>query len=483
MLLNRFVLGANGWEVFWPLNGVTIALLLMQPRRRWLPFLLMIELSVAAGEYLSGESLSLVPIDFLATSFEIVVAALLLPAFRDLESWLREPRIYARFLVAVVFCPVLASVIASALAAELTRGYPFLATLISIAPGEVIGVSAMVPLVLALRSVAPGSFRSLRWWGRMLGVTGASAAVVVGMFMTQRYPALFILYPYLMWVEAVSGMLGASIALCCACVLAAVLTEAGFGPFAYAFPSGAVQHFAVQFYLAFHLVFFLPVSIMSMERRRLMRELTAALREATRLAGVDGLTGVCNRRAFDSRLREEWGLACRQQRSLSLLMIDVDHFKAFNDRFGHQAGDDCLESVAKELQARVSRPTDLVARFGGEEFAILLPDTSLDGAGSVAEQIRAAIADLAIALPDASNDEHVTVSIGCATLIPQQGEGTQDLIRSADEALYTAKRAGRNRVCMSRELTASEARETAMRRLQRRIKTLAAQSTTEVPRS
>lgn len=488
VVLNAFVLGVHGWEVFWPLNGVTIALLLTQPRRRWLPLLAAIEISTATAEYSFGESGVLVLVDVLIFSTETLFGAMMLPAFRDLESWLHEPRIYPRFLVAAVIGPLLATVLDSALGALLTRGNPFLPSLLNSAPGEVIGVSAMVPLVLALRSVAPGSFRDLRWWTRMLGVTMATAVVMTGMFMTGRYPALFVLYPFLMWVEAVSGLLGSSIALCCACVLAVVLTQAGYGPFAHELPSDLSQHLAVEFYLAFHLISFLPVSIMSMERRRLMRELTAALKDATRLAAVDGLTGLSNRRTFDSRLREQWELALRHRKSLALLMLDVDYFKAFNDKLGHQAGDDCLQAVAHALKAYACRPTDLVARFGGEEFVILLPDTSLEGAGFVAEQVRAAIFDLAIthpgAVPSSGSDRgRVTLSIGCAALIPQQAGGAQDLIQCADEALYTAKQSGRNRVCVSRGLDKLDSPPLAMRRLQRRIKTFAARSLTVTPRS
>jgi diguanylate cyclase (GGDEF)-like protein len=138
-------------------------------------------------------------------------------------------------------------------------------------------------------------------------------------------------------------------------------------------------------------------------------------------------------------------------------MIDADHFKEFNDRLGHQAGDACLRAIAGAMGRRVSRPADVVARFGGEEFAVLLPDTPLEGARHVAEIIRSAVLQLAIAHPGkpspATGDapvapRYVTVSIGCAALAPPPGTKSHVLVELADRALYEAKRSGRDRVCV-----------------------------------
>src|ERR1700738_830417 len=136
-------------------------------------------------------------------------------------------------------------------------------------------------------------------------------------------------------------------------------------------------------------------------------------------------------------------------------MIDADHFKEFNDRFGHQAGDECLRSIAVTLRALVTRPGDVVARFGGEEFAILLPGTPLEGAQHVAEAIRAAISDLPIAHPESAQlthdvqARHITVSTGGAALVPRSDTQFHQLVELADQALYLAKRGGRNRVCVA----------------------------------
>jgi diguanylate cyclase (GGDEF)-like protein len=166
----------------------------------------------------------------------------------------------------------------------------------------------------------------------------------------------------------------------------------------------------------------------------------------TRLATMDGLTGIPNRRAFDQALAQEMRRLSRGTAPLSLVLIDVDHFKRYNDFYGHQAGDDCLRAVAATLAGSVRRAGELAARYGGEEFAILLPGSDMNAAIGLAEKVRSGIAGLRLAHAARPDDTHVTISAGAATLGPaQQGEGAA-LIEAADQALYRAKAAGRNRV-------------------------------------
>lgn len=175
----------------------------------------------------------------------------------------------------------------------------------------------------------------------------------------------------------------------------------------------------------------------------LTRKLDSANRELTRLSAVDGLTGIANRRQFDEALSREWRRCLREREPLSLLMADVDYFKQYNDGYGHQAGDECLRTVAENLRAKLRRPADIVARYGGEEFAAVLPDTGLDGAIQVAEAMRSAVQ--ALGLPhEGAPLGVVTVSVGVASLAPQQVEGMAKLLGAADWALYEAKRQGRN---------------------------------------
>jgi diguanylate cyclase (GGDEF)-like protein len=184
------------------------------------------------------------------------------------------------------------------------------------------------------------------------------------------------------------------------------------------------------------------------ETTRLLELKTRALEEANehlagaietlhRISTQDGLTGVSNRRHFDETLATEWRRCARKDSPLALLLLDIDHFKTFNDTAGHQAGDDCLRRVAQTLHDSLHRASDLVARYGGEEFAILLPETDPAHARRFAEILRARVEESRL----------VTISVGVACIVPtRDGSGIEQFVGSADRALYEAKRAGRNRV-------------------------------------
>lgn len=177
-----------------------------------------------------------------------------------------------------------------------------------------------------------------------------------------------------------------------------------------------------------------------------------------RLAAQDGLTGIANRRAFDHALENEWRRATRDVTPLGLVMVDVDHFKRFNDANGHPAGDDCLRRIARMLADTLSRPGDLAARYGGEEFALLLPATDPKGTLALAEKVRAAIERLAIPHGDSSAGPVVTVSAGAASLVPARGGNAEALVAAADRALYAAKNGGRNRAVATPETALRENR-------------------------
>jgi len=173
-----------------------------------------------------------------------------------------------------------------------------------------------------------------------------------------------------------------------------------------------------------------------------------------RFALLDGLTGIHNRRYFDEQLGKELARTLREDRPLSVIMMDIDHFKAFNDHYGHGAGDKCLQKVAQALTDTLSRPSDALCRYGGEEFVALLPGSDIDGARVVAERLRQAVEALAIGHEYSETGSVVTVSLGVSTAVPDRPKNPDEnlesdsdsVLKRADEALYRAKRAGRNRV-------------------------------------
>jgi diguanylate cyclase (GGDEF)-like protein/PAS domain S-box-containing protein len=177
-----------------------------------------------------------------------------------------------------------------------------------------------------------------------------------------------------------------------------------------------------------------------------MTEEKAAQIALEQLATRDGLTGLANRRCFDDTLRAEWARAMRQHQPLSLLMVDVDNFKAYNDAHGHLGGDECLKRIASAVASEM-RANDLVARYGGEEFSVILPNQSLKGAAIVAERIRSRVEQLQLA-HGREGGKHVTVSIGAATAIAASDADPSQLVATADAALYRAKHMGRNRISL-----------------------------------
>jgi len=165
-----------------------------------------------------------------------------------------------------------------------------------------------------------------------------------------------------------------------------------------------------------------------------------------KLSCVDELTGLANRRAFVEFVSREWQLATREKKPLSAIMIDIDYFKQYNDSYGHQAGDVCLEKVARALSSITKRPEDIVARIGGEEFVVILGNTSGEVAKKIAEKIRIEVENLEIEHGQSKASKHVTISSGVASLFPSSSHEPDTLIESADKALYKAKSCGRNRV-------------------------------------
>lgn len=185
----------------------------------------------------------------------------------------------------------------------------------------------------------------------------------------------------------------------------------------------------------------------AIEQSRLYQQLEIANQSLHKLASYDSLTGVANRRRFDECLDREWQRMAREQCPLSLVLCDVDCFKAYNDTYGHPAGDTCLRRIAEVLSMAARRPADLVARYGGEEFAVILPNTNREGAVHVAEGMRVSVRGVAIEHKNSSVRKVVTLSLGVASVVPSNDSSPAQLIAAADQGLYQAKTQGRDQLC------------------------------------
>jgi diguanylate cyclase (GGDEF)-like protein len=197
--------------------------------------------------------------------------------------------------------------------------------------------------------------------------------------------------------------------------------------------------------------------LLTLRERGLVRDLTHAHERLQELSRMDSLTGLYNRRHFQEYLQQVWARAQYDHGLLAILMVDVDHFKKYNDRYGHLAGDECLIEISQVLKRHLRRPEDLVARYGGEEFIALLPGSDVAHAMAVAERIRSAVEALHIRHESSSASHHVTVSVGVCVSKADFMQSTHGVIAGADQALYQAKHEGRNRVCqaMARPLNGS----------------------------
>ncbi len=282
-----------------------------------------------------------------------------------------------------------------------------------------------------------------------------------------NYRVEYLLLPILIWTVSRCGKFFASLLVSVVSLIAIFASVQGHGFCNNSSPNGSLL--LLQSFMAVFALTSLIVSAVTDERKEAQLllvqsienlesqviERTAKLQqsetslkqanlELEKLVNLDGLTQIANRRCFDDRLRIEWQRLSREQQPMSLLLIDIDYFKRYNDCYGHQTGDECLKTIAQALEKTLCRPADLLARYGGEEFVVILPNTDLNGAIIVAEQLRSAIAKLEIPHHHSDIGKVVTASVGITSLIPSPEQEPSILIAQADVALYRAKQKGRN---------------------------------------
>ena len=360
-----------------------------------------------------------------------------------------------RLLRFVVFGVLLGPLLAACAAAVLLRFlvHAEFITAFRWFPPSALGMAIVTPLVLGLARQETKALFAPQRIVKTFVYLGLLAATTLGVFSRGNFPLLFLIFPPLMFLVVELGVGGGALGACVVAAIGSIYTVAGHGALA----AGAATTLEQRILI---LQMFLATAVLSVDVVGLVLgdlKQSAVLEEAARtrlsdalgalegVARVDVTTRIANRRRLDEVLLEECQNAVREHSTLSILLMDIDHFKGYNDRYGHLAGDECLRLVA-EISGRVVRRTgDLVARYGGEEFAMVLPNTAAPGAAELAEQVRVAIRAASI-VHEGTHAGILTVSIGSATALPGRAELPMALLASADRALYEAKRAGRDRV-------------------------------------
>jgi diguanylate cyclase (GGDEF)-like protein len=439
----------------WIANGIISAFVLTSPSRCKIPIFIAGQLANLGVDLALGDTFYPACWFAVCNSAEVLVTVLPLRHFAGRAEVGTRRALLRIGLFGIVLGPLVCALLAAP-AAHIIDHRSFLDSLRIWFLADSLGGAATLPCLLFLLTRGRGQARAPGARIADIALASLLVGVTAGVFWQTKYPIVFLLFPPCVAVLFRFKLEGAIYGSSAVLVLAAAFTAEAHGPFAL-YPGTAATERVMLFQL-FGLIIVascIPVGYVIQERHRLEKELKNANHKLGELALLDALTGVRNRRSFDAVMESEWSSACTSGSDLSLLYIDIDYFKRFNDAYGHQRGDDCLRSVARTLVGSVRGSADCVARYGGEEFVVLLPSTSADSARATADRIAATILELRI-LHKNSPFGMVTATIGIATVRPSSGSGPQRVIRLADDALYSAKRGGRNRVEARREPAALE---------------------------
>lgn len=436
----------GGWSIYWPYNGVVIAFLLMSKRRSW-PWIMVGFAGAFLWIELAGhDPLTEAIVDISADMVQILIAAYALPSFRSLKRWMLEPHLVWRFAFYGILLGPLLTCLPIAWYFSTRYQRQFWSTVRLWAFSDALGAALFVPLVLVLFSHETYDLFRRRAIAETLGLFALLYGVGVLTFHQNDYPLSFLPYPVLLVVAFRLGFSGAAIGVNVLTLIAASFSLHGFGPFRSVSGVWTVEHSSVlQIFATLAMLFVLPLSVKLIERRNFEEQLREAYGQMAKLATIDKLTEVANRRHFDEMLELAWSRSLRSGEPIGLLMVDADCFKAYNDLYGHVAGDECLRRVAAALKAEPLRQNDLIARYGGEEFAVLLPGATMASLTEVAERLRARVASEGIE-HTGNPYKRVTISVGCESMVPRRENLPETLVSAADGALYAAKQGGRNRV-------------------------------------
>jgi diguanylate cyclase (GGDEF)-like protein len=441
---------SDGVATIWFTNGLLFALVIKRPRSTWVYYFVAGFLADTLADVLYGDPLRLAAGVSIANSVEVITSSLVLTRLFGTPFELTKRRPLLGFLgVAVVGATAVTSALGASWTMLFVKAGPWWMLFRTWYLGDVLGMAIIAPLVIILQR--PGFFSMLQR-GKLpktlLWLT-LPTLVTALVFSHSTDPLTFFIFPALLLVVFRLGFPGTVLAIFVIALISICFTVSGHGPLMLIRSSLLHRIVIEQIFLAVALFTFFPVAALLEERKALQSSLLKSEMRYRELANADFLTGLANRRAFDERLDEEWQRSVRTRQPLSLVLIDVDMFKAYNDIYGHIGGDECLRCIAKVISGALQRSVDSAARFGGEEFAVILPNTGLEGAMQVAETIREAVA--AMKVPNSGSVHGIqTISLGVAVALPDMTGTVMSLLAASDHALYRAKYLGRNRVeCMA----------------------------------
>jgi diguanylate cyclase (GGDEF)-like protein len=438
---------SEGVATIWLTNGMLFALVVTRPRRVWLQYFAVGLVADTLADVLYGDPLALALGVSVANSAEVLLSSFVLTYWFGSPFNLSKRKPLLGFLgVAVVGATAVASAIGATWTLLFVPAGPWWTMFRTWYLGDILGMAILAPLTFIL--LRPGFFKVLQ--GEQLLDTLAyltiPAIATALVFTHDKDPLIFFIFPALLLVVFRLGFPGTVLTIFVVAVISISLTVAGHGPLMLIKDAHMLHRIVVvQIFLAVALFTAFPVAALLEERKALEDSLQRSESLYRQLANADGLTGLANRRWFDEQLEEEWQRGLDHGQPLALLLIDVDLFKAYNDLFGHMAGDSCLRRIAEVIANGLSQDAGVASRFGGEEFAVILPDTEKDRALEVGERLRTAVA--ALNLPHGESPWGIqTVSIGVAVAVPERTGSALGLLSASDSALYCAKRLGRNRV-------------------------------------
>jgi diguanylate cyclase (GGDEF)-like protein len=439
---------SEGVATIWLSNGMIFGLLITQPKRRWLAYFISGLTADTLADMVYGDPFRLAFGVSLANSIEVITSTLLLTLWFDSPLDLSKRRSLVGFLlVSVLGATALTSALGAWWTLVLVPGPPWWQMFRTWYLGDMLGMAVLAPLVIMVQRPAFFSMFDRRHLAHTLLVLSAPAVVTALVFTHSQDPLIFFMFPAYLLVAFRLGLPGTVVNILMTTLMAIGFTVKGHGPLMLILGEHMLLHRIViaQIFAAVAIFTMFPVAALLEEKDELKNSLAASEARFRNLAHVDELTGLPNRRAFNLQFEKTWEDAFANGKSLALVILDADQFKQYNDVVGHPGGDACLRSIAQVIAGIAGAANGIAARIGGEEFAVILPDTVQEQAREVAEKIRLSVVDLALAHPFSPCGVQ-TVSLGVAARVPVSGQVSIELMRIADQALYSAKVAGRNQV-------------------------------------